>query len=190
MQLFLCNSSKETGSVIRLAYKKKTLQAPGDGEVGFCTQNTVHPYLALLSLVKPVNLWHLLSFYSHNNSHAVSDLGLISAEILKKISLISTEMHKAKISLVKICNFLKKFIIILIILSLPAYWLLKLEWAHPSGCSVKLVSVLHFLLTFHPPVCRRYSPWLLHKTQPLYVQPSLGSLGEVFPSPHASQRIH
>lgn len=101
-------------------------------------------------------------------------------------------MHKAKIILVKTYNLKKKPLVynyphkfIFDCLLIP-----KLEGAHPSGISVRLISLLYFLFTFHPPVCSRHWSCLLHKAQALCVQQLLSSLAEAFPSPHTFQWMH
>lgn len=116
------------------------------------------PYLTASSLVKCVNLWYLSCFYSHNNSHAMSDLGLSSDEThLKNLALFWLKCIKWKSLLGKITTSWK-IIIMLKSLSLSAYWVLKLEGACPAGISVRLISLLYFLFTFHPPVRSRHFP--------------------------------
>lgn len=176
------------------------LQRPGDEDVGFCTQSTVlsqlHLYSALStasSLVKCAKFWHLLCFYSYDSSHAISDLGLFSDEILKKkLALFWLKCIKQKLLLWKLTTFWKSlcFIIILTSLSLPDCWLLKLEGSHLSSTSVRLIPLLYFFFTFHPPLCSKHLPCLLHRAQALCVQQLLSSLGELFPSPHTSPWMH
>lgn len=92
------------------------LQRPGDGDVGFCTQTTVLPQLHLYSALSYCIitgqmcqiLTPLVFLFLWRFPCCIWFRTLFRWNTSKKISFVLTEVHKAKITLVKTYNLLKK----------------------------------------------------------------------------------